>query len=257
MKLSLLLVSYLATITLGFKLFGGYERMYFWYAYQIDIATNGGKASTIALACKGSGPGGTCNFNEFVKYINKINILPPITNSLLPDVDATAAALDAYTDVPNLGKQGLTGIYVVNRVVPGAKTLPDLLLKVGGLIQAQGTALSTADLVKLTSAQTASQRVLALRRADFSRWLVPRLQAAAPGLSPVLETIDAVPGSTSEVLDIGATNRLPANQNTLKAFNLPLFIKQYQSGGRAELAHQNIINAARTAMKLTKTVCLK
>jgi hypothetical protein len=95
MRLSILvLVAQLATLLSAGGLAGAYERVYFYYAYLIDIETNGGTPSTIATGCRGAS-GGTCNFNEFMAHIDKYPQSVPsnILSDRLPSLDVAAHGL--------------------------------------------------------------------------------------------------------------------------------------------------------------------
>ncbi|KAL4733760.1 hypothetical protein BDV11DRAFT_175384 [Aspergillus similis] len=120
------LLSCLAAHVSAFALAGGYERMLYWYAYQMDIAING-KATKIAPECT-SNPRG-CSFNDFLGYIAKKSA-PQVSAEQFPDVDRTARSLYDL---------GLTGEYVAGRIMPGqglAKDdIPKLLNTLAGWLR--------------------------------------------------------------------------------------------------------------------------
>ena len=101
-------VVYGASLANAFALYGGYERMFFYYAYLIDahmaIDSGGKKPLTIARGCRGEMP---CTFDQFVDYINDSTGLS-ISSDRHPDVDATAKAL---VDT------GLSGVYQPSRIL--------------------------------------------------------------------------------------------------------------------------------------------
>ncbi|KAI1115626.1 hypothetical protein F5Y14DRAFT_409771 [Nemania sp. NC0429] len=51
---------------------GGYERLYYWWVYQMEVHVYGGDATrmTMGIGCEGTGRFNTCNFNQFINYIS-------------------------------------------------------------------------------------------------------------------------------------------------------------------------------------------
>jgi hypothetical protein len=109
----------------------GYQVVYLWYAYQLDIKQTTGWTSQFARGCIGTVPGGGCYFDEFARWIAyqspKKGALPKWTGStqigtnLAPDVD------DAATQLTNAGYKPTTSPYkLLPAQWPDSKTLPDL-----------------------------------------------------------------------------------------------------------------------------------
>ena len=79
----------------AFGLAGCYERMLYWYAYQLDRQAGGRK---IAKGCRGAG-GGDCNLKEFILFIAD------------NDDDRTAARnLNAQINEPNMSADRGAGL---------------------------------------------------------------------------------------------------------------------------------------------------
>ncbi|PYI03569.1 hypothetical protein BO78DRAFT_451622 [Aspergillus sclerotiicarbonarius CBS 121057] len=90
----------LAPSVLGNVLAGPYQSVLYWYAYRIDIMTHDAANREIAVGCVGTGPGKTCLFDEFLRYIQKTGrntkLWTGSTNvgkDLTPDVISTAEQL--------------------------------------------------------------------------------------------------------------------------------------------------------------------
>src|ERR1700761_5535317 len=96
---------------LSYDLYGGYERMYLYYAYLIDGQKNDGVPRKIAPHCARymEARSGMCNFNQFIQYINDRKHPISIDDSRMPDVDRTANALVDAGD--------LTGEYKISLIM--------------------------------------------------------------------------------------------------------------------------------------------
>ncbi|KAK2746095.1 hypothetical protein FQN57_003435 [Myotisia sp. PD_48] len=116
----------LFTSVLGRGLAGAYERMLFWRLYELEMTITNGKSTYIASGCSGSGPGGSCKFFEFMKYIN--NITKQANEFTLRDsIDKIAEDLNTH----GFSKPG--GDYKQLRIVNAARTpsIPDLFRQIG------------------------------------------------------------------------------------------------------------------------------
>jgi hypothetical protein len=96
----LFLVAYLATCIFAGGLPGGFERVWIFYAYQIDLL-NPAASRTIAPNCSGKGPGGSCYFTELMEVVEGVpkgtfsndpasEYLPDNPKNLSPDPGSTA-----------------------------------------------------------------------------------------------------------------------------------------------------------------------
>jgi hypothetical protein len=72
------------------------QSVYAYYAYRMDISAFGvGAKDGIARACKGSGPGGSCNFDEFMKHLTTWKGKTDIGGNLYPEPMHAASELHA------------------------------------------------------------------------------------------------------------------------------------------------------------------
>ncbi|PWY65641.1 hypothetical protein BO94DRAFT_338998 [Aspergillus sclerotioniger CBS 115572] len=76
------------------------QSLLYWYAYRIDIMANDPATRVIAVGCDGTGPGNTCYFDEFLRYIQKTGKKTKawtgsttVGEDLTPNVLATAEEL--------------------------------------------------------------------------------------------------------------------------------------------------------------------
>jgi hypothetical protein len=69
MRVSFLLIILCSQIRLiaAFSDAGAYERVWFWYCYELDAAN---PIPAIARTCRGSAPQKRCTFAEFILHIN-------------------------------------------------------------------------------------------------------------------------------------------------------------------------------------------
>lgn len=152
MRLSLILsLVYLVTGSSAFALAGGYERMYYYYAYLLDWQLHTGNdisKRTIATGCKDGGK--KCSFNQFITWINKAEKQVDVDKGEFPDVDKTARLLN---------EKELTGPYEVGRVIENTADVGTLLTDVGYFIQNSAGKGSNG----LANARIAIQRVQFLR----------------------------------------------------------------------------------------------
>jgi hypothetical protein len=101
---SIALIFYVLSSVDAFGLYGGYERMFYYYAHLADAKVHGGKAQMIAAGCRKSG---ICNFNGFIQFVNELERSPGLKKA--PDRNIHEAAQD-------LNERHLTGEYNIKRV---------------------------------------------------------------------------------------------------------------------------------------------
>lgn len=173
MRLSLLFFSiYLVTFTTAYGLYGGYERMFYWYAYQMDVAKNG-EAQKIAKGCKPA----PCNFVNFIKFIADPQItkdLPNFQGGNSPPVDATARTLN---DAKLTGGYNCRKIHTSIRNSDDVATLFTEVAKfVGGARDAAGVTDAMRDGVSVSI-----DRVAVLRQEGNSKAFGEALEKKFPG----------------------------------------------------------------------------
>lgn len=114
LKILLLLTLCVSNVT-AYAVAGAYERMWFWQAYQLDVARNGGKATKIAKMCsKENNTKRPCNFQQFLKYIaatteERTAIDSPAFKKDLGKVDTKTMSPDEGAKI--LVKHDITGTY--------------------------------------------------------------------------------------------------------------------------------------------------
>lgn len=247
MKLSaLLLTLYLVTGAFGRNLAGGFERVWFWYAYQIDLEVFGQGNNFIAAGCKGNGAHGSCTFNEFIKWINNSDSLPSITEDVSPDVATTAKALN---------DAGLTGDYDLAQIYKGGVAgVPTLFKKVAEVVDLSKQALN-GDLSSISNllgkVDEASLGVSDLRNADYRSHLVGFVGPKAQSSGFQIKTkVVSYYGETFTDIDIrGTIAAYP------KIANINNSINSWTSAYRRTLSgkiHWNIIEKLKTARIVQK-----
>ncbi|KAK2770390.1 hypothetical protein FQN52_006908 [Onygenales sp. PD_12] len=90
----LVFLFYTVGTALAFHEYGGYERLYYYYAYLLDAKINNGTPRKIATGCKKGG--GICDFNEFLRFINipaPTTNVPGLKDPFKPNIDDTADKL--------------------------------------------------------------------------------------------------------------------------------------------------------------------
>jgi hypothetical protein len=104
MKLFSLVLALYISVVGAFDVPGAYERVFLWYAREID--TKSDRAPRIAPGCPRP-----CSFNQFVAYISRPELSPVPElieeNDRLPKVNTAVRALQA---------KGLTGLYNFGRI---------------------------------------------------------------------------------------------------------------------------------------------
>ncbi|KAK2752384.1 hypothetical protein FQN55_007424 [Onygenales sp. PD_40] len=90
----LVFLIYTVGTALAFHEYGGYERLYYYYAYLLDAKINNETPRQIATGCKKGG--GICDFNEFLRFINipaPTTNVPGLKDPFKPNIDDTADKL--------------------------------------------------------------------------------------------------------------------------------------------------------------------
>lgn len=248
---ALFLTLYLVTGALGRNLAGGFERMWFWYAYQIDIAVFGQGKNFIAKGCEGKGEGGSCTFNEFIKHINNLDKVPSISDDQNPDVEATAKWLN---------DNGFTGDYDLQKIYPnaGVSGIPTLFEKVGEAVAASKEALGS-DLSSISTlldkVDEASLGVSDLRNADFDSHLAIELapKARQKGFQIETKTVSVYGETFTEMNIRGTIAAYPrvANINGL----ISSWTSKYKSSTMAGNSHWSIIKKLKAARIVQKRGC--
>ncbi|KAJ5256935.1 hypothetical protein N7478_013039 [Penicillium angulare] len=161
--LQALLAVWMACMVSAYGNYGAYERVMFWYAYQIDCDIHGGLSQIVAPACSRKG---RCTFEQFMKYIEKSqpNVTPRgIANNL--GVDEMAG---------KLYDQGFKGKYDGTHIIEGEsddeqttarifKTIAQKFRKEAFINDAKEKSMEN-----YKSMRTASQRVHFLRNIEFA-----------------------------------------------------------------------------------------
>lgn len=151
----MILSAYLTWHTHAFGLYGAYERMYFWYAYQADVIKNG-KATWIATGCKPA----PCTFENFLKFISadpnyKVPALPGLKSEGRRATDRTVLPLDETARI--LDRAGVTGQYHGDKIAGAAVSdIPAIFEKVARPLHGVTT---EANALHVRNAQEAMERV--------------------------------------------------------------------------------------------------
>ncbi|KAJ5561541.1 hypothetical protein N7535_003997 [Penicillium sp. DV-2018c] len=167
----LFLFAYVVTVVSAYGSHGAYERVFYWYAYQVDADVHNGIPQIIAPACKKRG---RCTFEEFIRYIEKgqPNVLPKgITGSMRPDKMADM-----------LAAQGFTGTYDGTRLIQGfsdgEQVVTRVMKKIGSKFRKTAflEAASEKSQVNLSEMRLALRRVHFLRNVEYSQDLKRALE---------------------------------------------------------------------------------
>jgi hypothetical protein len=107
MKLFSLVLALFISVVVAYDEPGAYERVFLWYAREIDIQS--GRAPRIAPGCPKP-----CSFNQFVGYIND-----PLIASPGPQIldDANDRLPKVSTAVKGILAKGMTGPYEFGRII--------------------------------------------------------------------------------------------------------------------------------------------
>ncbi|KPM45270.1 hypothetical protein AK830_g1306 [Neonectria ditissima] len=175
-----ILLSFLVVNVSAGGIRGAYECMFVWFAYQAQIdylmQTDGDlKALQICSGQKGSTPGGTLTFNEFIEYTNRGPNGVSNTNPNVPDADT----LQGDKTAQNLygHKTWLANRWKVpNNIIRSANGKYDtMMLEVSRVvwdIQSKGI-LNT----NIRSAIDAIQKVVISREIDYEKYRMPAMKA--------------------------------------------------------------------------------
>ncbi|PVH81322.1 hypothetical protein DL98DRAFT_587513 [Cadophora sp. DSE1049] len=160
---------------------GAYDRMFLYYIYRLDNIIHSERSSTIARGCH------DCNFNKFIQHIDGLSEQPQLTDSMLPDIDIMAQALDA---------SGLIGQYNVARIHPKAGDIVALYSRLSATLTSFLALVKTADQkVLLERVRFAAKRAIFIGSYDHSEALIAYLLDINPHLS--IKKIDKhMPGSS-------------------------------------------------------------
>lgn len=152
---------------------GGYERMFFWNAYQVELEVFGPGNSQIAPGCIGTRPGGSCYFQEFIHHIGgrtlALDMVTPPTN-LRPPTDATAEFLELHD---------MNQFFVRRNIMNGNPSFGQIYQSIGTrMAQAKTNAIAagTLDDIKpyLAEMDYSSKVVVQGRIGDFQENLLRR-----------------------------------------------------------------------------------
>ena len=217
-------------------IYGGYERLYFWAIYQLDVDASGNGPSTwIASGCRGTGPGGSCNFNEFIQYITKKN--PP-----RPDFSTSGAIHQINRALYNAGWSAESRDYEAIKIVnSGRRDAASLIKQVATHLQNDiwptiNTGTTQQMAARNAIKDMALDSVVANRQFRSDSWAycaIPNLQNK--GVLYTTGTV-VVAGRTLTYVDISASRRLNARgvwDAEIRSYNTD----------KDNLAHWNIIGA--------------
>ncbi|KAJ7059463.1 hypothetical protein C8F01DRAFT_1144733 [Mycena amicta] len=239
--LLLTLVSYVAAYAAP----GAYERLWFYYAYLVDVS-NGGVATKIATGCvvameTGGKP---CTFNQFVQYINADPAAKDfaVTSDAMPNVETT---------VQTLQDKGLTGAYNPSKIrgdVGRNGGVAALFKSISGFLDPSGP-VSSADPAIKTALRDATTGVARTR-----------LAASVEDLGKVLGTQGIVMETRPVPLFDGATEMVDWIDGRTTATNAGITMDSLKATVKAwkdkELSHWNNIMEAKAAAAKMSAACL-
>ncbi|KAF7177426.1 hypothetical protein CNMCM7691_005631 [Aspergillus felis] len=106
------LLAYLVCCASCFGEHGAYERVLFWYMYELDAALHG-KPQLIAPRCTRGMPNRVkkCNLQQFLSFFDQSGNTSPITE------DVSRKSLDGLAEI--MQSHGYTGSYQANKVFDG------------------------------------------------------------------------------------------------------------------------------------------
>lgn len=123
MKFPLFLLSVLcATNTAAFGISGAYERMLYWYAYQLDQQGDGPRV--IAKGCAEQFGVKTCNLKQFLTHIAEGPVQVARAQSLPDAINAHNMNPDTAAEI--IERSRLTGLYQEYYVYEGVDNTPSL-----------------------------------------------------------------------------------------------------------------------------------
>ena len=111
-----------STHTAAYGISGAYERMLYWYAYELDQQADGPKV--VAKGCAGEFAVKTCNLKHFLTYIAEGPREKANARSLPDTINAHNIKADTAAEIIHRGH--LTGAYRINYVYEMVNQIPDL-----------------------------------------------------------------------------------------------------------------------------------
>lgn len=128
MKLPAFFLLVLCAINVAaFGISGAYERMFYWYAYQLDQASDGQKIMAKNCA-KDVGSGGKCNLRQFLTYIAKDDKQANLARQLPDTINEPNINVDRAAGILDDGK--VNGLYEEHHVCEEVYNVPNLFKKV-------------------------------------------------------------------------------------------------------------------------------
>lgn len=108
----------------AFGISGAYERMYYWYAYELDQASDGPKRMA-KLCAKEEGTGGKCNLKQFLIYIAKNDAQKALARKLPDTINEHNIDPDRAAEI--IDKAKVNGLYEEHHVCEKVKDVPHLI----------------------------------------------------------------------------------------------------------------------------------
>ncbi|KZF19539.1 hypothetical protein L228DRAFT_285942 [Xylona heveae TC161] len=226
---------YLSAHVCAYGLAGGYERMYFYYAYLLDATANTTPQKISSLCGKRFGTD-ICSFHQFLKYINipfptdQELALAGISNAEEPDIETTANALGAV--------KRLSGTVNPGRVLEGDwNCYADVFPQVGSVIEGCTTKILLLDdederrgigLTLLRKCQVSINAAQAARQTASSNTLINEELRSIIGVDGEIiyksnvVTLDTGRSVDFPFIDLEATAMLEANNDKTKAIKAAL-----------------------------------
>ncbi|KAH9210383.1 hypothetical protein DL95DRAFT_465879 [Leptodontidium sp. 2 PMI_412] len=163
----------------------GYERIFYYYAYLLDVSLSPPVGRPLALApgC----PYVPCTFNNFIGYLNNLPTPPSLTNLDTPPIDTTARPLNSLS---------LAGLANLERLIPGIdSSIPHTFIRISDIINnlTSSNTLNSQQQVYLNNTRITMSRIQFLRSVQHSDALVAYLKGWAPTL-PLITSIQTYDG---------------------------------------------------------------
>lgn len=221
MRLLYLFVVCLASVTVAYDIAGGYERLFYYYAYLIDVQLNG-SPQKIAVKCRGKSK--ICTFNEFCKYITQSNTWKvdgvgsgsvdfSITDAAQPPVDVTAQKLlDNHATGPIKTARVWQGIDDDN-----AAAIQQLFAQISGYISGQMGKFDN-DVLK-NGVRDSIARVVQQRQMASSNALTKGILSSFPAATIVTTEREVIPSGTMTLIDTDKTRQENSGLITSQQFN--------------------------------------
>ena len=102
----------------AYGLYGGYERVFYYYAYLADAKIHNDRPKSIAAGCSNSGK---CDYDNFIKFVNGLGQVPKVLPPTSSDIHKAAKFLD---------DNGFTTEYNTNKLYNKANDLANLFEEV-------------------------------------------------------------------------------------------------------------------------------